>query len=823
MKEILCENRENEYFTEEGLTTMTGLPQDKWKLTIVKELIDNSLDAIDELDTKNIDIECRDGIFAIYDNYGGIPEKDIDSIHNFTQYVSSKRHFQVVSRGYQGNALKTIIAICYLWDADLYFITGNRRLIYKIDESKLKIGNVEFKKTVEDAREAKSGIIIKDINFNADLVREKMLTYYQCNLDVTFTFNDDIYEAIIASAKRAAKTFIHWYDFKKFDRLLQGITNKDPERTTKAFCNKFSGVQRALSKMSFPFKRLSEFNTNEESVRDLYDELKTIAEKPNPSILKRFTIGKKTIEAMFGEGGMWKYKSEYGEYKYREANIPYCIEGFILRTENISGAPIMTAINNSMSYEKCPFKYNSEYIKFCKKDYWPSSLESLLDKSGFTEANGVLLFLHFISPFIEFTDKAKANIMADTFKDKLIKVTEYLTKDIIKEVMKVRRERNRQFNLKNVIHKLKKESKKKLMRRHFFEAYEIASSGYRVTARQIFYTLRNIINIQYGKDLIQSDYRITFSQKVCTEFIEKHPELEDRILFERRGYFYNPVLGKELPLGTIDVIDHINSIQQNRIYQETETIYSIPDELQFNHVLFIEKQGFNIILKESGLLNRLNLGIMSTQGFATRAVKRLMKHFINKGIKVYVLHDCDIAGYLISDKFKSGSDTFREELDVVRIGLTLEDVDRMNKREYVEEVTYQNSYKDSLNILTPEEEEFFVKDIRKNIYRRVELNTLTSPELISFIESRIKYEPIKPSIEELKGYIEIRKPEIVKEALYRAYGSDVKDFDIDETEIAKLINERTNGNQHWTNTLEDVINGYKNKKVNELANSLNKK
>ncbi|RJR16300.1 MAG: hypothetical protein C4581_10300, partial [Nitrospiraceae bacterium] len=319
----------------------------------------------------------------------------------------------------------------------------------------------------------------------------------------------------------------------------------------------------------------------------------------------------------------------------------------------------------------------------------------------------------------------------------------------------------------------------------------------------------------------------TFTQEIVTFFIEKYPELEDKVLFERRGYFYNPVTGDELPLGTKDVLTYIKRAIKNGIYRKTKTFYSVPDELMFNQVLFVEKAGFNIILKESGLLDKLNLGVMSTQGFGTRAVKRLMKYFLDKGIKVYILHDCDVPGYLICDKFLSGSDTYKEGLDVIKIGLTLDDAKKLgkDKDEYAEIVTYKKAYKKALDMLNLSEEEkkFLIVDRDAKIYRRAELNTLTSPELIRFIESKINHRPITPTIEQLRDYISMDKTEIIKNALYDVYASKIPDITIDKEEIANRIQRAINHKMHWTAVLDKVLGEYTEEKVLELSRLIMKK
>jgi DNA topoisomerase VI subunit A len=828
MREHLDDPREGEYFSEKGLTSLTGLPQTWWSLVILKELIDNSLDAIEGLKDKCISIDYADKTFFIHDTYGGIPENVIESIHDFSKYASNKRHYIAVSRGYQGNALKTVIGICHLMNAHLEFITSSKKISYKVDESKLAIGIVRFKRVVEilNGGEDRPGIRIRGIRFFRSYIKEKIQAYHLCNPDVSFVYNgSEFSNSKVTPSKKSGKkmdyNFIHWYDLKSFNKLLQAIAHKDPDRTTKMFCSVFSKTQRILSSLEFPHKKLSDFADNKEDVSLLYEKLKDIVPQPSPDYLKKnYLIGRARLKNAFGNGYAFKYKSVCGEFRHHEVDIPFYLELSLHRSHHYSDADIVAAINRSVPYESCPFKFNDKEIEFHGKKYKEESLLSILDQAGFKEASGARLFIHLISPYIEFTDQSKTHLVAVHFKNMLIEMIEPLTSDVIKEVEKARKA-GKKNTKKNRTGNTKDPSKKDLMKKYFMEGYEIASEGYKVAVRQIFYTVRNIVNIKYQIDLKQSDYNSTFTQEIATNFIERYPELEDKILFERRGYFYNPVTGDELPLGTKDVLAYIKRSINNGIYRTTKTFYSIPDELMFKQVLFVEKAGFNIILKESGLIDRLNLGVMSTQGFGTRAVKRLMKYFLDKGIKVYVLHDCDIPGYLICDKFLSGSNTYKEGLDVIKIGLSLDDAKKLGKDrdEYAETIKYKRSYKKAIKTLnlSMDEKKFLIVDGEAKIYRRAELNTLTSPELISFIESKITRKPIAPTVEQLRDYISMDKTEIVKNALYAVYASHTPDIFIDKEEIANRIQGAISDKKHWTSVLDDILRKYTEEKVQELS------
>ena len=340
-----------------------------------------------------------------------------------------------------------------------------------------------------------------------------------------------------------------------------------------------------------------------------------------------------------------------------------------------------------------------------------------------------------------------------------------------------------------------------------------------VTVRQIFYALRQIINNEYGRELNRADYSV-FTQKVVTKKLESNPGLENIVLFGRRGFFRDPFFKEELPLGTKDVYKFIqdSNVCKDSIYEVKQTVYSVPSNLLYNHVLFIEKEGFNTILDASGLLRELNLGVMATQGFGTRAAKKLIDYFLNSGIKVYVLHDCDIAGYLIQNKFENGSDTFKKSLDVVEIGLTVEDVKQLGKEGLAETVTYEKNYNNALNILTEDEYDFFViGSYYNNQYHRVEINALTTPELLDFIKAKIKYEPIRPTIDQIKNYIDIDTNELVKDALFKMYG-DSLELKIDKDKLAGEIYKKINGKEHWTKTLERVTFDFTREKISELIN-----
>jgi hypothetical protein len=838
MREALATSRQTEYFTEQGLRTLTNTDPSQWNFVIFKELLDNALDAVNELEGKIISITHTPGFLAVIDNGPGIPEDELDKIFDFNVYLSSKRDFRTPTRGYQGNALKTVIGIAYQRGMELSFSANGKKIRYELDDTKIKAGIVEFTKTVEQDKLATNNrVSVSGFEADADFpskpdifdsflgaspgngldIKKALWAYRLANPDVTFIYNGHPLDAVSEPVKRSDKTFIHWYDLQAFNQLLQAVHHKDPERTVKQFCSKFSGSQRILSRLNFPYRKLSEFCSDEDAIKSLYQQLRSLIARPKPEILKSLVTGEKALLAIYGEHGAHKYKMKVGEYQYQDAIIPYIIEGFLLSQQGTDAkTQIVCSVNNSVPYEACPFCFSQTFrTTFPNKTYYFDSIASLLDQAGFHKARGLTLYINFISPFVEFTDKAKTRIISDNFANDLVRCLETLLKDTLREIARAERA-NRAFNRRCSFH-YREPSKVELIERHFMDAFNNASGNgeYICTARQVFYALRQILINRYGKQLETHDYN-SFTQNRITDFFEHYPGLEDKIFFEQRGTFHSPFSGDSIPLSTKDVRRYIAHDHSNEITSEVRTVYDLSPELEFQHVLYVEKAGFNEILKQSGLVEKLNIGLMSTQGFATRAGKQLARFFIEKGIKVYVLHDCDLAGYLIADKFLEGSRTFREKLDVIDIGLNVADVEALGKINDAEVVQYRKNYTNIFSKLSSDEREFFITDDYRREYRRVELNALSTPELLKFVESKIPYQPLKPTVEQITSFIKIDKNQIIKDALFKVYGTDIS-IDLDINRIAQEIHENVNGSGHWINTLWSRLGYAIDTEVEKLA------
>jgi hypothetical protein len=106
-----------EFCSERELQNQTGHSLYDWPLVVGKEMADNALDACEEAEVAPvIEVIVDPGSIIIQDNAGGIVSETIDSILDYSIRVSSREAYVSPTRGAQGNALKTILAMGYVLD-----------------------------------------------------------------------------------------------------------------------------------------------------------------------------------------------------------------------------------------------------------------------------------------------------------------------------------------------------------------------------------------------------------------------------------------------------------------------------------------------------------------------------------------------------------------------------------------------------------------------------------------------------------------------------------------------------------------------------------
>jgi hypothetical protein len=275
-------------------------------------------------------------------------------------------------------------------------------------------------------------------------------------------------------------------------------------------------------------------------------------------------------------------------------------------------------------------------------------------------------------------------------------------------------------------------------------AYRIASANGTLpaNARQIYYAARPfILKLTGRKELIDS----YFTQNVLPDYIDTHPDAyEWDVVFDDRGTFTEPHTSRSIGLGTVAVREYLGERPSPPLPASVAAgsmSNTTGPENRYRDVLFIEKEGFNALLSHAMIAARFDLAITSTKGMSVTALRQLLDGLVGRGMqRVFVLHDFDASGFSIFGTLATDSRryTFTNEVNVIDLGLRLDDVLKMGLPAEPYEPAYWDKRQDTLERhgATGEEIHFLAS-------RRVELNAMPSDVFIRFLERKLVEHGVK--------------------------------------------------------------------------------
>ena len=127
-RETFRTSRLLDFLSEKELVAQIGHPRSAWPLVLVKELVDNALDACEEAGVApKIAITVDENGLTVADNGPGIPPDVVADILDFGVRVSSREAYVSPCRGAQGNALKTVVAMPFVMDGEQGKVTIRAR------------------------------------------------------------------------------------------------------------------------------------------------------------------------------------------------------------------------------------------------------------------------------------------------------------------------------------------------------------------------------------------------------------------------------------------------------------------------------------------------------------------------------------------------------------------------------------------------------------------------------------------------------------------------------------------------------------------------
>jgi DNA topoisomerase VI subunit B len=425
-----------DFFSEKELTAQIGHPKHDWPVVAVKELLDNSIDAAEEMRMAPV-IAVKvdaDGI-TVTDNGPGISADTVAGVLDFSIRVSSREHYAAPTRGSQGNAVKTLVAMPFVIDGQsgrVDITAGGTRheIIIAVDRIKQqpKVKHEQYRD-----KQVKTGTRIKLYwpRSSSDLLVSTQARFVQILDDFSFLnphlsltadwFGErrlTVKATTLALAKWRAcdPTSPHWYS--SLERLAAGYISNDEEksqnRTIREFIAEFAGLSgTAKQKAVLEATGLSRLNLSAlrngdgldaDKLSALLNAMKTHTRPIKPAALG--VIGRAHLEERFRlldcEMETFNYRKVDGE----KDGLPWVVEtAFAASAAAFEPGGhrqrrIITGINWSPSAAANPFRQLGN-----------ESLDSILQDQRAGHDEPVVFLLHLVCPRVSYTDRGKSAVV----------------------------------------------------------------------------------------------------------------------------------------------------------------------------------------------------------------------------------------------------------------------------------------------------------------------------------------------------------------------------------------------------------------------------
>ena len=435
-----------EFCSLKELQNQTGHSVYDWPLVVLKELFDNALDAAEEAEVAPIiEVIVGSGFIAISDNADGITAETIVAILDYTVRVSSREAYVSPTRGAQGNALKTIVAMAYVLDRER--ARNDDAVGVTIIESRGVRHRIEFRvdhvnneprivhTTTPCDRMVGTKVIIEwpsseELLRNAE-PRFKYLTqsyvFFNPHLTLRGVWDGKDFVNIKATDSSWQKwrprdpTSPHWYDESRLQRYLAAHVARDRalgrDRTVREFIAEFRGLsgtavqRKILAEVGCSHQSLAQFfgieQVNRPGIAKLLVAMKRHSKSVNPRLLG--IIGVEHLRTRFlaagGNAETFKYQQRKG---LTSDGIPYVIEfAFGLHQSALTQGPApvsriaVTGANWSVGI-------NNPFRAFGSTG---QGLENMLAAQRIQVNQPVIYALHLASAYIQYADRGKSSII----------------------------------------------------------------------------------------------------------------------------------------------------------------------------------------------------------------------------------------------------------------------------------------------------------------------------------------------------------------------------------------------------------------------------
>jgi len=422
-------SRLSDFCGEDELTKQCGHAPEEWPLVIVKELVDNGLDSCEETDVAPeivIVVSTERGEITVSDNGPGLPTETITDVLDFSVRVSSREAYVSPSRGQQGNALKTILAMAFALDgAEGRTLIQSRgqahEIIFRMDPIRREPRIAPLVLTPSDVKngtcitvywpakacdmlvEAKSRVLQIAGNYGTF---NPHLTLF-CQWDGETLVGDPATDPSWRKWRTCDPTSAHWYTVEQFERYMAAHIARDQDngesaRTVRDFISELDGLSGSgkqklvLEKSSAARVALAEFfGRGRDAITELLRACQNQTREPKPAALG--IIGSEHFLAACWSWGGDKESFEYRRHVMTHLDLPCVIEVAFAYCPGATQRMVAIGINSSATIDN-PFPRLGYY----------QSLDSVLANQHVLRDSPIVLMMHIGCPHVTFADRGKS-------------------------------------------------------------------------------------------------------------------------------------------------------------------------------------------------------------------------------------------------------------------------------------------------------------------------------------------------------------------------------------------------------------------------------
>ena len=440
-RQVFTTSRELEYFSESELTTQTGYPKEQWwPGVVVKELLDNSLDACEQDGVAPvISVDFRGQSVVVSDNGPGIASEVVHRILDFSTRTSDKQAYVSPTRGAQGNALKTLLAIPYVLSGGKtgtieIAAQGVRHTISvstdhiarrpRIDHHRERIVKTEGTSIRLHVDLASSNGVSQDTQNLQKLVFDYALFNPHATLTLRQPGNENHFSPTTTKWRKwlpSDPTSAHWYNVERFENLIASYVAAESDggraRTVREFVSEFRGLSSTVKQK----KVTGQLDLSRAYLRDLVVGEGKLDRQVLSQLLHEMQVSSKAVKPeALGVLGHDHFKARLttsedtdNTFRYHRAKgfdargLPFVVEVAFAMTEDVLLRGLHIGLNWSV-----PLSNPVQQIKFALGDDADDyGLSALLARNRINiHHDPVCLAVHLICPRFTFTDRGKGSV-----------------------------------------------------------------------------------------------------------------------------------------------------------------------------------------------------------------------------------------------------------------------------------------------------------------------------------------------------------------------------------------------------------------------------